>query len=185
MKINQIDQHLFIHILGKRPKIDEELQTSTYMAYIDQLVIKRKLVSSSTTVYQRIAEKLGMGKQAVYLAVKRFVLKHNLINETSDEYETDEEYLPEEYFNVKIYKSPEDVSFDVNIGQMDIFHDKSGEILQHQDWSDTLNEVLWEFARLPCDWRFDRLRRIRNIWVMFIDRMRKSICVHANLMHVT
>lgn len=46
---------------------------------------------------------------------------------------------------------------------------------QQSEWFDTLNEIIWEFAKLPCAWCFQRIRRMANEFVVH-GKCRETDC---------
>lgn len=132
------------------------------MANIHRIIVEGKMVSSNNDVYYDIAKQFSIEKQAVYLAVKRFITKKNLYRELDDDEDEDVEYVPFEYFSSDFKISPSDISFEINISKNDIFYDTDEKLLQSLEWSDTITDIVWEFSRLPCAWVFNRLRSVCN-----------------------
>lgn len=55
----------------------------------------------------------------------------------------------------------------MNISNIDLFNVNCGNDLKEQsEWSDTFNEIVWEFARLPCAWSFTS-KNVANEKVIF------------------
>lgn len=135
------------------------------------LITDGNLVKSSSEIYQIIATKLKMTKQAVYLAVKRYMkLHHSKTVETdgenfdhNDDSDDDADYLPSSKFTV----TKDAIRFTVDIRGCNIFPQDVGKT--NDRWKSEVIKILWEFSRLPCAWRFERYREVYN-----------EVNIHAN-----
>lgn len=156
----------FVCFLGKPPKILKEVREEKFKQEIGRIIKDNKLVPSTSEVYYDIAKDFQVEKQVVYLAVKRFVAKENMLPDTSDAEEKmesdDEEYIPPEYFGSSFKKISSDICWQLNIGHLNLFWETSDKLKESPEWSDTISSMLWEFSRLPCAWSFDRLLQICN-----------------------
>ncbi|KAJ6647962.1 hypothetical protein Bhyg_03187 [Pseudolycoriella hygida] len=64
---------------GRPPNISKDDQVNSFNQNMSSIVINNKLAGSTSAVYYKIAEKLGLDKQAVYLAAKRYFIGQKLI----------------------------------------------------------------------------------------------------------
>lgn len=65
--------------------------------------------------------------------------------------------------------------FSIHVGKVDLFTYDIDVMEQSMAWSDTLNEILWELARLPCAWNFDRMRKVCDE-VVIVGRCKSFGC---------
>lgn len=123
-------------------------------------------MKSSNQIYTDIARELGnkMSKQAVYLSVKRYMKSHHPssvleiddIQNDDGRSDNDEDFMPSEKFKV----TNDVIRFSVDIRGCGLFSrndDKNAD-----EWKSELLQILWEFSRLPCAWRFERYREVCN-----------------------
>lgn len=89
----------------------------------------------------------------------------NEINNDSDEGSDSEKEFTLFDPNFKINKT--DLVYEVNIKGINLFRD-SEENKEQNQWSDTLNDIVWQFSRCPCAWRFDKhTKYVANEKVVF------------------
>lgn len=150
--------------VGKKPSVPVELQMQEFEANLSEIIVNGKFVKSSANIFGTMATTLKMTKQAVYLAVKRFVIsKYPSAIETTfsssceivDD-DCDPEYLPSDKFVV----SKDQLKFTVDIEGHQIFPIEKDD--KENDWKNLVIGIIWEFSRLPCGWSFERYREVCN-----------------------
>ncbi|KAJ6647961.1 NOF-FB transposable element [Pseudolycoriella hygida] len=112
---------------GRPPNISKDDQVNLFNQNMSSIVINNKLAGSTSAVYYKIAEKLGLDKQAVYLAAKRYFIGQKLIlNAENDDKENREaEYTPLQSFDKNFTISTNDISFEINISKIALFDDNT------------------------------------------------------------
>lgn len=120
--------------------------------------------------------------KTVYIAAARFaereklsILKQPEHNESdgSDENENNPENNEENsdteftLFDPDFRMHSDDISYVIDIKNIGLFNYSDEEMKQQSEWSETLNEIIWHFARLPCAWRFDKHRNVANEKIVF------------------
>lgn len=157
--------------VGKKPSVSPEEQQQEFELNLAAIIIDGKLAKSSNKIYYDIAEKFQMTKQAVYLAVKRYVLSRHPNAAAIDceqaiddkESDNDADYVP----SCKFKAAKDAIRFTIDIKGCQIFSQQDQET--NDQWKNELIQILWEFSRLPCAWRFERYREVCN-----------EVNVHAN-----
>lgn len=153
------------YLVGKKPVISTEIQHDEFELRLPAIVVDGKMVSSTNDIYLQLGSKLHMTKQAVYLAVKRYItskhptainIKCNRDYDYEDK-ECDSDYVPSDE---NFFVSKNSIRFRIDIEGCVIF--PTDKQIANNDWKMTLTEILWQFSRLPCAWTFDRLRVVCN-----------------------
>lgn len=159
-------------LVGKKPSVRTSVSEAAFEANLGEIIVDGKLASSSSAVFYKLADCLKISKQAAYLAAKRFVVRNDSVlrdkveqdSEDDDqiddkdcvsEDDNDDDFLP----NMRMVQSSgkphiPDMSFIINIQDIEIFTDKNN--------ANILTSIVWEFARVPCSWSFERIQKICN-----------------------
>lgn len=58
--------------------------------------------------------------------------------------------------------SKRDMQFELNIKDIELFDNKNTDMKLRSEWSDTLNEIVWEYSRTPCAWVFQKQKNLAN-----------------------
>lgn len=178
--------------VGIRPgTIPQETYNERFKTYHNEIFLDGEIAKCSSNVYAKIARELGITSKdpnkVVYLAAKRFVSQNKLNvletkyeSESSDEENSESDEKDENTNEYTIFDSnfeihQDDKTFKINIKDIDLFSYSNGEIKLQSEWSDTLNEIIWEFSRYPCAWRFDRHKNVANEKLVF-GTCRSSEC---------
>lgn len=162
---------------GRIGNITKDIYKNKFIEYEKELLVDGQVAPLNSGVYSKIATDLKLeSKQAhkvVYQAFKRHRQTENKV--TKKEYKSDNDSNggntdTEEEFtlfdsNFKILKN--DLSYDINIKDVNLFSYPENDLKLQSEWSDTLNDIIWQFSRLPCAWRIDRQRNVANEKVVF------------------
>lgn len=143
--------------------------------YQAELFVDVEIAKLNNPIYQQIADELNLKSNSAYKSVyqtfKRFVNKNK--PSVSQKYESDnsdtEPVDSEGVFtifdpNSKILDN--DIAYDVNIANIGLFSYSDNEI-KLQSESDTLNDIIWNFSRLPCAGRFHERKNVANEKMVF------------------
>lgn len=65
-------------------------------------------------------------------------------------------------FAPKFNISKDDMKFVPDINGIELFDNKNSEIKEQSEWSNTLNELICEYSRLPCAWPLKRQKNVAN-----------------------
>lgn len=82
--------------------------------------------------------------------------------DSSDEIDSDYKL-----FDPKFKISEEDVKLVLDINGIELFDNKYSEMKEQSEWSNTLNELIWEYSRLPCAWSFKKQKNVANEKAVF------------------
>lgn len=152
--------------------------------YQKELSVGGEIAKLNSDIYQKIANELNLKSnepnKVVYQAYKRYLCKKNKFSVTEEKYESEnnpnnensgeEQVDSESEFtlfdpNFKIHQN--DLSYNVNIENIGLFSYSDNEMKLQSEWSDTLNDIIWQFSRCPCAWRFDRHKNVANEKMVF------------------
>lgn len=174
-------------LVGRPGNISADEYEREFIKHERYLEIDGQPAKYTSNVFDIIAKDLGTNRKTVYMAFTRYLKKSgkNITQKSiaspklqpeEIEKETDGEYtLGEENLIIE----PQDIKLDLNISGLDLFSDNDGSNLKKQsEWSDTFNEIVWEFARLPCAWSLSS-KTVANEKVVF-GKCRSTKC-KANL----
>lgn len=139
------------------------------------MLIDNKIVKSTSDVYQKIGDELNVPYRNVYLAARRYTnaSSENNRDETSEAVcEEESKTEPDEcteytLFDPKFKVSPDDKMYEIDIKNIGLFNYNENEMKLQSEWSDTLNEIIWNFSRCPCAWTFTKHRHVANEKVVF------------------
>lgn len=172
--------------VGRPPTVSPEDYEEKFLLYKDEIFVNGEISKSNSVIYTKIAKELKLESnnphKQVYLAAQRFALKNNVLktietkytneseenNNHSDQDENENEKDGEFTLfdeNFKIHS--DDKSYSIDIENIGLFSYSDDEIKKQSEWSDTLNEIIWEFSRCPCAWRFDRNKNVANEKIVF------------------
>lgn len=159
---------------GRRGNTSKGKYEGKFIEYEKDLFVDDKIVPLNSKVYFDIADDLNITSKepnkVVYQAYKRYrekldkgsvsekkCEKKNDSNEsTSDQEEEFTLFDP----NFKISKN--DLSYQLDIKNIGLFTYPENDAKLQSEWSDTLNDIIWQYSRLPCAWRINRQRNVAN-----------------------
>lgn len=162
--------------------------------YEAELFVDGDIAKLNSAIYQQIADELHLksigANKSVYQTFKRYVNKNkpsvsdqkydsdNSNKDNSDAGQIDSESVFTIFDpNFKILQ--DDIKYDINIANINLFSYSDDEMKLQSEWSDTLNDIIWNFSRLPCAWRFDKHKSVANEKIVFGSC--RSIECKANL----
>lgn len=135
-------------------------------------------------VYRKIADELNVKSsephKVVYQTYKRYLekkteyskfkilppIENNENNTKSSDDEQDDGGNQFTLFDPNFKIDQNDLSYDLNIKNIGLFSNEF-EMKMQNEWSDTLNEIVWQFSRCPCAWRFDKIQNVANEKIVF------------------
>lgn len=159
-----------------------------FVKYEKELIVDGEIAKLSSVIFKTIADELKIKStvphKVVYQAYKRYLLKKNSTTSTvqtesennarRDEQQVDSDSDGDEPndgeftlfdSNFKVHEN--DDSYDVNIKNLGLFSYSDNEMRMQSEWSDTLNDIVWQFSRHPCAWRFDKHQNVANEKIVF------------------
>lgn len=168
----------YLKLVGRPGNVTQEEYIEKFEKYTAEIRVNGCLAKWNSPVYAKIAEALNMAgngsSKTVYLAAKRFVERnlHSPIKSTQEsEDNTDgsksgdvEEYT---FFEPNFKISKNDLAYKIDIKNIGLFNYSDSEMKLKSEWSDTLNEIIWNFSRCPCAWSFDKYRTLANETILF------------------
>lgn len=166
--------------VGRPPKNPSELRERRFSELKEKLISNGEIVNSSNEIYRQIADEFQVEKQTIYLAVKRYLKKKNLLQtedkiQDEDADDDNDEYIPIEYFGNDFHLRRSDISIQLKIEDVNLFFNAIDELNVTAEWSDTFSSILWEFFKLPCAWKFERIREVSNE-VVIVGKCRSIEC---------
>lgn len=139
--------------------------------YKNELLVDGEIAPLKSAIYVKVAGELKIESKephkVVYQAFKRYADKNKLSvtqkkcesENSSNESDSENEFT---LFDSEFKISKGDLKYDINIKDINLFSDSDLDLKRQGEWSDTLNEIIWEFSRLPCAWRIDSQKNIAN-----------------------
>lgn len=139
--------------------------------YENEIIIDGELANSGHEVYKKIAGELEVNYRNVHLVAKRYFdkekkdIKNNSNEkiELSDSEESQNDSEPEyTLFDSKFKVSSEDQKYCIDIKNIGLFSYSDNEIKLQSEWSDILNDIIWNFSKCPCIWTFTKQKNVAN-----------------------
>lgn len=159
---------------GRIGKISKESYKDKFIEYEKDLIVDDKIVPLNSAVYMQIATDLKIKSndphKVVYQAFKRYTQTENkssvskIESESHNDSHDDNSDKEEEFtlFDPSFKISKNDLSYEINIKDMNLFSYPENDLKLQSEWSDTLNDIIWQYSRLPCAWRISSQKNVAN-----------------------
>lgn len=162
---------------GRIGQISKESYEKSFEKYRAELIVDGEIAKLGSDVFRKIATELkiksNQPEKVVQSAFKRYLEKKNGPIATKEKNESDSSSNQSDaesdftLFDSEFKIHQNDLSYDVDIKNIGLFAYSDNEMKSQSEWSDTVNEIIWNFSRLPCAWRFDKHRNVANEKVIF------------------